>query len=131
MHCKAALAVYGCLWLAACSFSAVAANEQQSHSHHRSARLRVAAVEEAAESQQRRADLHEVQERGSEDHDELAGDESSQPAEPAMPESSHHCWHEGTAEEENKFTELGPNSRHTVCSYRNLYLWHGQVSTPS
>ena len=126
MQHRAWLLLCGCLWLVACSVPATTASDQP-HSHHRSTRLH-AAADGVTESQQRRADLHEVPERSSEDQDELTGDESSEPAEPALPESSHHCWHEGTAEEENKFHDLGANSSHTVCSYRNIYLWNGQVT---
>lgn len=116
MQLKSALLLSGCAWLVAAPLLATASSVH--HAEHGVAAGTLGA-------KHRRTDLKEV-------HEEQGGHGEGQrregPEEPSLPESSYHCWHEGTAEEENKFTELGPHSQHTVCSYHNLYLWNGQAS---
>lgn len=111
MQLKSALLLLGCAWVVAAPAAAAVSGPQHRTEHA------------AHGAKHRRTDLKEVPE----EHSEVVPQDGKLP-EPSMPESSHHCWHEGTAEEENKFTELGPHSQHTVCSYHNLYLWNGQAS---
>ena len=96
MQLKSALLLSGCAWLVAAPLLATASSVH--HAEHGVAAGTLGA-------KHRRTDLKEV-------HEEQGGHGEGQrregPEEPSLPESSYHCWHEGTAEEENKFTELGP-----------------------
>ncbi|KAK9832161.1 hypothetical protein WJX74_001017 [Apatococcus lobatus] len=120
MQLKSVLLLCGCAWLAAGPILPVASEPHHHIGQH-------PAVAEAHSAEHRRTDLKEVPDGGSAAVAQHEGPGTEGSGEPSLPESSFHCWHEGTAEEENKFTELGPHSQHTTCSYHNLYLWNGQV----